>query len=468
MASKHDASGSDDAMQVRARPMCGLMRHYAGDSIADGPPPEGDDCSLEFFYITPRDVWPDEDSFDFSVLYRRLEAVASRGRQAVVRLSACTDYVDPSCWLQLPDWMLKRLRKAKGTETFTGKKFKAEYALWGPGKVGQDYEWWFHKFIRHAALRLDRDPRVAFVQGFVGHWAEGHLSCGLDEEKKEKGPGPAKVGDTGNTKTSYFPNACQYKDLLDTVARAFTQVRWMIGISAGDSNYRRDCMSTRAVLPLQVGTFEDTFMDVNKKTVEWNNALLNNLGSDRWRTAPRGGEISHSGESQTAALCDVARDQALVRERHMTFALAHPRMWAGGGDGKDSAKRAAVSSSFGYRFRVGLRSCPPNEHDGSVTVYVAVENCGVAPIYYPTFVWVGGDDAGGDDFVKLVEFDLQLLQPGHWRTLRCVLPRGVVAVGSPAVVLLRCRRCLRAQGCLPFERNVSEAAAAALGAGQLS
>ena len=393
-------------------PLTGLVLDHFCDAH-DVSAAENQDATLEFAYVTPAMVSKGQDQWDWACVERMLKVMTERGRQAVLRL---TDMKEPGK-LALPGWLRK-----KGVET--EEKGGWEYPLWdggGDGTVGgpYSYEFFLHSFLKAAGEQLDEDPRVAFVQFGVGHWGEGHVFVGADE---------LRVG-------TYFPNPCQYKHLIEVLRSSFKSARVQMGISVACAHYWRKDEQRRAealeerggTAGAAIGSFEDTFMGTVEEQ-KYNAGLLQILdevpaeppAGARWHIAPRGGEISYSKGCQEGALVEVASDINLVAERHMTFALAKG-MW---NPKKDAVTRRMVSASFGYRFQVKLKGG-----------HVHVTNVGVAPIYYPTHVEVGGVHLKGEN-------DLCGLLPGGSKTFKVAGLTGVLTL-----------RCVRAANPIPYNAS---------------
>ncbi|RYG44861.1 hypothetical protein EON79_14000, partial [bacterium] len=132
--------------------------------------------SMGYFYVSWKDLEPEEGRYDWAKLERRWEAGLAKGKHVVLRLFL--EY--PGQPYGVPDWV-----KAPSTA----------YKDYGGGK-SPDYRdprlmEPLLRFIAAFGARYDRNPRVAFVAlGTLGHWGEWHtypsehLFAPLDAQKR--------------------------------------------------------------------------------------------------------------------------------------------------------------------------------------------------------------------------------------------------------------------------------------------
>jgi hypothetical protein len=418
------AAARRPAPRPQAKPFTGLVPFYKEDA-SDSPELLNPFVSLEFLYLLPRDVCPRVASgqsasssvqceYDWSALHAKLDKVASRGHQAVIRLA---DLVNGAGrWeLALPAWV-----KAEngGLVQSTTRQYNGQtvtYARWDAAEAALDganaeEEFWTG-FLAAVGAQLNADHRVAYVQGIAGHWSEGHVwRDGLSDAHSDIGV--------------IFPCAEQYQAVIAAMQAALPDLRWQLGISSGDAFYWYSrAQATDAGRMAQVaadnhfGTFEDSFLSSVKEDTDWNSQLLSVLGEERWKKHPRGGEVAFNGNSQADAAKNPARFIAAVRARHQTFAFATPAII--------TKQIASVAPVMGYQFKLATKFSARARR-----LTVTVTNLGVAPIYYDTFVSIDG-----------------VLQQGAGQNLRDLLPGKelvlVLATGSRRTkphVDLRCER----------------------------
>jgi hypothetical protein len=352
-----------------ARPFAGLVRFF---DAADLDKTEQSFYSLEFFYVTPRDVCSGSRRWDFVNVLEKLRRVQSRGHKSVVRLS----YQPIEGELALPEYLLADEYSEETSEGPVGpwELGTWRYASWR----NSHFVRFMHEFVRQCALVLDGHDGVAYVQGFVGHWSEGHAwhADGGSSEPIHRG---------------LFPTPAQYRNFLEFAEKSFRRVRVMVGLSTGDPEFwggdLKQCPVRRHAY---FGTFEDTFLATDAATAKHNERLLRKLGNDRWHLAPRGGEVSFHERNRAVQDGDWIREH--VRDRHMTFCLAAESLFQA-----EHAPR--TSASFGFDFSI--------THDRAAES-LRVTNTGVAPICYPAYVFVGGVQAGEDLQTLLPNQDLTI------------------------------------------------------------
>jgi hypothetical protein len=410
----------------QAKPFSGLVPFYRED-VGNHPELLHPLVSLEFMYLLPRDVCVSVASgqsasssvqcqYDWSALEAKLEKVASRGHQAVIRLA---DLVNGAgAWeLALPAWvkaenggLVQTTTRQYDGKTVTYARWDAAAPALGGANANAQEQFW-KGFIAAVGEHLNPDNRVAYVQGIAGHWSEGHVWRDSIADSH---------GDVG----IIFPSAEQYQSVIAAMQAALPDLRWQLGISSGDQFYWYSrAQTTDAARMTQVaasndfGTFEDSFLSSVKETTDWNSWLLSALGEDRWIKYPRGGEVAFDGNSQADAEKNPARFVQAVRARHQTFSFATAGILA--------KQIASITPVMGYQFKlVAAFSARARK------LTITVTNLGVAPIYYDTFVSVDG-----------------VLQQGAGKNLRDLLPGAklvlVVATGgrrNKPPVDLRCDR----------------------------
>ncbi len=338
-----------------------------------------DYVQLEYSYMLYNDVCKEKDVFDWSPMDRLLQAVASRGHQAVVRFR----YTYPGYSSAVPDYI-------KAIPGYEAKWAKAD----GRSKPDTEYPDWrceelqrFHmEFHRRFAERYDRDPRLAFVEIGFGHWAEYHVYDGLFI--------------SGQT----FPSKEFQAQFLPKMDEWFQDTPWLFSIDAADSKYA-PFHQQKELLNLNFGNFDDSFMCEDWDGYNWDGWKF--FGTERYKKGPAGGEFSYYSSYDQKHVLDKEGMYGRVFENvvakvHMTFIIGNDQ------PGKQTPERIAEAAmSMGYRFEV--RDFQIKEGEGAS---VLIANVGVAPIYRDAFIEVEG--VRGD-------LNLRTLMPGDeaWVTIPC-------------------------------------------------
>ena len=323
--------------------------------------------SLEFSYMLYSDVCKEKDVYDWSVVDKLLDAIASRGHQAVLRFRYTYPGYDcavPAYIKALPDY---EEMKSKSEGRNTG------FPDWRHPELQR-----FHmEFYRLFAERYDNDPRIAFLETGFGLWAEYHIY-----------DGPFILGRT-------FPSKEFQAEFLTKMGEWFVNTPWLISIDAADSRYGPFKKSPE-VLDVKFGNFDDSFMCEDHD--DYNRRCWLYFGEERYKTAPEGGEFSYYTSYDQKHCLDpegmhgrVFEDE--VAKYHLTFIIGNDQ------PGKQTWERIVqASQSMGYRFRI--KDFRVKSGEGAA---VWVKNAGVAPIYYDAFLKV--DDVKGD-------YNLRNLMPG--------------------------------------------------------
>ena len=351
-----------------AQPMTGLVLWSDNSNSKSWP------IQLEYSYMCYNDVCKEKDVYDWHVVDSLLDAVASRGHQAILRFRYT--YVGMKC--AVPDW----IKALPGYEETKGKSEgeTTYFPDWRCREL-QDFHMEFHKKF---AERYDKDPRLAFVQTGFGLWAEYHIY-----------DGPFKIGRT-------FPSKEFQTEFIKGMNEWFDDCTWSISIDAADGTYS-PFSKEKSLLDIRFGNFDDSFMCEEHDEYNYKNWLF--FGGGRHRTAPFGGEFSYYTTSDQKHCLDesgmygrVFEDEAA--KYHMTYIIAddQPKY-----QNKTRFKQAAMS--MGYSFTV--KDFMVKDSMASV----CIENSGVAPIYRDAFVTVNGVRSS---------WSLQQLMPGesYWVEVR--------------------------------------------------
>ena len=345
---------------------------------------------LEFAYMLYNDVCKEKDVFDWTPMENLLKDISSRGRQAVVRFR----YVYPGYSSNaVPDY-IKKLDGYQGT-TYNSEDGKCEYPDWRCEELQR-----FHmEFHRRFAEKYDNDPRLAFLQTGFGHWAEYHVYGGK-----------FIAGQT-------FPSKEFQAEFMRSMDQWFLNTPWMISIDAADSKYG-PFQKYPDTKELHFGNFDDSFMCEDHDGYNYESWAF--FGTERYKTAPLGGEFSYYSSYDQRHCLDkegmygrVFEDE--VAKFHMTFIIGNDQ------PGKQTDERITEAAmSMGYLFQVNSFKIKPGT--GAI---VEIANVGVAPIYRDAYVAVDGHRAS---------YSLRNLMPGDVQTITIALPE----VSDKSVVTIEC------------------------------
>ena len=326
-----------------------------------------ENIQLEFSYMLYNDVCKSQDVYDWSVVDRLLDQIASHGHQAVLRFR----YTYPGYKCAVPDY-IKARPDYEATNSYSEGR-KTEFPDWRCSEL-QRFHLEFHRLF---AERYDNDPRLAYLQTGFGLWAEYHIY-----------DGPFIIGKT-------FPSKDFQTEFFQKMEDWFVHTPWMISIDAADGKYG-PFRTHPELLDGRFGNFDDSFMCEDHDDYNYRSWMF--FGEERYKRAPLGGEFSYYTDSDQRHCLDpegmhgrVFEDE--VAKFHMTFII---------GNDQPSYKKwdriVEASSSMGYRFEI--QAFKVKAGTGSA---VKIKNSGVAPIYHDAFVCVDG---------KRSDFNLRNLMPG--------------------------------------------------------
>ena len=362
--------------------------------------------TMEYSYMKYNDVCKGKDQYDWTPMEKLLNAVASRKHQAVVRFC----YTYPGEFNSVPDYIKKE-------EGYEATKYKsddgtAEYPDWRCEELKR-----FHKeFHRRFAEIYDDDPRLAFVETGFGHWGEYHVYGGK-----------FIAGQT-------FPSKEFQAEFLSLMDGWFKKTPWMISIDAADDHYSPFAADAE-LLKLKFGNFDDSFMCEDHDG--YNKECWTFFGTERYKTAPLGGEFSYYSSYDQKHCLDKAGMHGRVFEDevakfHMTFIIGADQ------PGKQTdARITEAAMSMGYKFEVKDFRVKDGE------ALLLVSNSGVAPIYRSAYMAVNGIRS---------EFDLRTLMPGESKWMR-VSDSGIST--SKCQVSVECDHLVTGQNGIEFKADIS-------------
>lgn len=372
------------------QPMTGIVLWTTGGK-------KNTDCiQLEFSYMLYNEVCRGKDDYDWTVMDKLLDDVASRGHQAVVRFRYV--YVGEEC--AVPDYI-----KALPDYEETVGKSEGERTCF-PDWRCEELKRFHLDFHRRFAERYDNDPRLAFVETGFGLWGEYHIY-----------DGPFIAGRT-------FPSKEFQKEFILGMGQWFHDTTWSISIDAADSKYG-PFKDYPALLDETFGNFDDSFMCDDHDG--YNYSSWKYFGADRYRKAPLGGEFSYYTRYDQQHCLDSEgmygrKFEDEVAKFHMTFIIGNdqPRY-------QSMERIKEASMSMGYRFCI--RDFLVKEGEGAA---VLIANEGVAPVYRDAFVEIDG--VRGD-------YNLRSLMPGEEKWVKVDVP----SAGSSSVPEIACDHLVRGQ-----------------------
>lgn len=389
-------SGASQAEELRpialtaattdVQPMTGIVLWNTNGEAATAP------IQLEYCYLGYDDIVQERGRYNWAPVERLLNEVAGRKHQAIIRWH--DTYVGQPT--RVPAY-IKALRDYRET-TARSENQRTGFPDWSHPELQSFVLEFFTRF----AEKYDRDPRLAFVQGGFGLWAEYHIY-----------DGPMKLGKT-------FPSREYQAQFAKHLANCFVETPWMISVdAAGDHAPFADDASLRQ---LRFGLFDDSFNHA-KHTAE-NEPNWDRFGRNRWQTSPGGGEFSFfADKDQTEALAATGPHGISFEEQaakfHISFMIGDDQPEYQPADRIRTAGRAC-----GYRFRVTKLGASATQTAGTIT------NTGIAPIYYDAYPAVNGVRS---------QTSLKGLLPGQSRAF------DVAAGGAAPVLMIACDRLVPGQ-----------------------
>jgi hypothetical protein len=328
------------------QPMTGIVLWSTNDKVRTAP------IQLEFSYLSYDQIVSKKGEYDWRPVEKLLDEVAGRKHQAIIRWH--DTYVAkptgvPSYIKALPDY--------RETTALSEKK-PTGFPDWSHPELRR----FFLEFFQRFAEKYDGDPRLAFMQVGFGLWSEYHIY-----------DGPMELGKT-------FPSKEFQGDFARHLRDQFRQTPWMISVDAASDH--TPFTNDKKLLAIPFGLFDDSFNHARHAQV--NEPNWNQLGRERWKHSPMGGEFSffEQKDQKEALAVKGPHGESFDKQAgrfHLSFMIgdSQPRYQR-----PDRIREAGMAS--GYRFRVA-------KFESSTTrSVVIIENKGIAPIYYDAFPTVNG------------------------------------------------------------------------------
>lgn len=354
---------------TRTQPFTGLVFWYNNGVNYN----ENLDVQLEFLYIPFNEtVVGPGPTYNWTWLETRLDAIASRGHQAIMRPHA----VWPGRETTLPQWLKEHTDYQETQQTVSGAMTWMED--WRPSSP---LAWFYNQFFQQLTQRYNQDKRVAFLQVGFGSYGEYHLWGG------DLTPG------------FNFPPLWFQKEFHEHLNTSLTELRWQFSIDARWFQNAGDLWTQSWTAPtmntIQNGLFDDSlFLEGHSG---YNMDLWNAFDySERNELYPSGGEIGFRLENSTFDPNPASYPRWIQEYRALDPEGIHGETWeqkmgrlklqfviGSWMNQYHSFDRInEASRSMGYKFRITrLQSF------NGVTE-VTVENFGYSPIFYDAFITV--------------------------------------------------------------------------------
>jgi hypothetical protein len=320
--------------------------------------------SMEWFYLPVKDVQTGMNTFDWTKLEERLNAVAARGHQAVFRF-----YYDyPSLESGVPQFLIDaglELRYYDEPDNLGGDGYCPDYN-------NEALQTSMKNLISAFGENYDGDPRIASITlGLLGFWGEWH-NWPYDEDTSDGKP------DWSISSELYSQVLEAYDEAFDTTLLCVREPKWGVDNATPDIGFHDDSFAY-ATLSAEAGGQTWSFMQ----------KLLDLKVQDKWKTNCIGGELyppcqpmiftnekweGTSGQSWASCL----------EQTHVTW-LINEKIKTYTGTELEAAKTA--SKQMGYDFRVDKAYFKDTMKDDSLYLKIDIKNIGIAPFYYDHTMW---------------------------------------------------------------------------------
>ena len=314
--------------------------------------------SMEWFYIKLNEVMTGPAQFDWSALEAKLNAIASRGNQAIFRF-----YVDyPNHPTGIPQFLL-----AAGLQTFpyadSGNKVSVAPDYSDPRLLQA-----FADFIAALGKRYDGEARIGFIEaGLYGFWGEWHVHH------------HPTAGEPKGWHISQKSKDAILKNYVNAFHKTLVMVRY-------------PDVTTDSHLKTAFGYHDDSIAKDSIGGQDWFfwPKIIHAGLSDIWQTRPIGGEMYPALAKTVWDSYPKTEDQnleACIKSIHLTW-LCNSEAFQKTLNESQRAKALQAHRLMGYELHVSAVKLD-RAADGKLTVSVEIENRGRAPFYYDWNVELG-------------------------------------------------------------------------------
>ena len=313
--------------------------------------------SMEWFYISLKDIQTDYNAFDWSRFDEKLDAIAKRGHQAVFRITL--DYPDqPS---GVPDF-LSHVTKHAYTEYDNGKHFSS----YAPDYENLDLRRALTSFIAAFGKRYDGDPRIGFITiGLLGFWGEWHTYPHIE----------------------WMASTAVQNEVLDAFDASFNVTKLLL----------REPKENTNAAQRHIGYHDDSFAYETLPPTDWYfwSKMQAQGVTGIWKTEPIGGELR---PEMQACIWDDAPCTPPGQEYNLCVKTTHCSWLINHGAFKDLTgeryqRAVAGARKLGYELFVSDATINAATTTNALKATVKVRNVGVAPFYYNWKVQIGVADA---------------------------------------------------------------------------
>ena len=314
--------------------------------------------SMEFDYLPLADLMKGAEAFDWQPLEALLDAIASRGNQAIFRV--WVEY--PGKKSDVPKFL--RDQGVKVTRWENNSDNSSAEVSYSPDYTDERLVKALESFITALGQHYDGDPRIGYITaGLLGSWGEWHTWPRED----------------------LFASAKTQQRVLAAYERALKRTPVLLRYPAGEDH--RD-FAANAKLPF--GYHDDSFawgtLDLGKESSSWFYMRALKTAGDRalnkWRTQPIGGEVRpevwgqiHDAKPEHAKAQDFI---TCVEQTHVTW-LMESGLFEKKAEPERYRRATEHVRRMGYDFHVPTATITRDGEDMKVSV--SVVNQGVAPFY---------------------------------------------------------------------------------------
>ena len=361
--------------------------------------------TMEWTYFPVNDVVTAKGVYDWSKVDKMLDAIASRGHQAVFRF-----YLDyPTRKTGVPQYLIDEGIDVSRTYTV----FDNNHVSFSPDYNDPRIQDMMLDFVKALGEKYDGDARVGYLTaGLIGFWGEDHTW-----------PMNGEVSNDNPKGENWMPNAAFRAKLVAAWDNAFNDTHVL---------YR---LPTEATKAHHMGYHDDSFAYSTLDNVDWHfMSHMKNQGEDKaWKNVPIGGEVYPPlqtcifSQPLNCPGADAEKAQgrnfdmvASIDATHATWLINH-KAFTVGYKGADFQRAKEANALMGYTLHA-TKARTSLKDSTTVSVETEIANTGLAPFYANWPIEVALVNNKGEKVAsKTIESPLPSVQPGSSATIEATL-----------------------------------------------
>lgn len=320
-------------------------------------------CSMEYFNVELKDIMTGENTYNFTYLNQRISEINGRGHQAVFRVVLDTPESDKKKTYVsgTPDFFWdKGIQKI----TYHVDEDESKPLCYFPDYQNQICIDILEGVIRKLGAEYNGNPGVGFIFcGLIGHWGEWHNTYYVRQDGEE---------------TKRMPTDTQQRQLYKAFSESFTETLCMTRYPTSSCLQDYD----------NIGFHDDSFTQSTvNDSISWYfySRLKSQNVTDRWVTAPIGGEFRPEGQ---LPFMNGKKYEASYQDYDLCLSKTHcsnlifNKAFNLSNLKTDAIRKRTWEASKKLGYDLYCSNAEVSTQDNKINLTIYITNKGIAPFYY--------------------------------------------------------------------------------------